>query len=90
MAALMVPDDIVFHPKMAEVGASAAWLFICGLCYCARYETKGYIHKWMVPRLADVWDGNIDDCVSGLVVSGLWELDGDYYFVMDWLGVEVR
>jgi len=87
MAILMIPDDIVSHPKVAKIGPRAAWLHLCAVSYCIRYRTDK-VHKWMVSRLADFDDSELDDCIQLLFGSELWAKNGDYYMIRDWLGIE--
>ena len=51
-------DDIVLkvdmptHPKVLAVGAVGAWLHVCGICYAAKYKTKGFIPGTSIRALA--------------------------------------
>jgi hypothetical protein len=76
-------DTLAEHPKIERAGPLAAWLYVCGLCYCARQLTDGRIPKAKVPRLADV--PQAVKHAARLVEVGLWEDDGDDYVVHDWL-----
>lgn len=70
-------DQFTDHPKIAEVGPLASWLYVCGLCYSARMLTDGFIPRGQVRKLADVDD--VAPLVTALVISGLWEeCDGGY------------
>ena len=75
----MFPD----HPKVVSAGPVAGWLYVCGLCYCGRYLTDGYIPLHQVKKLADVDD--VDELVTRLVEAQLWELCEDGYMVHDYL-----
>lgn len=47
------------HPKVQVVGPLASWLHVCGLAYCNRLLTDGFIPTNKVGTLADfseVWD----------------------------------
>ena len=41
MAWLRIDDRVRTHPKIAEAGPAAAWLWFCGICYCREHLT-GY------------------------------------------------
>ena len=56
MSWVKIDDHFSDHPKVVQAGPEAAWLYICGLCYCAKYLTDGFIPKRQVKRLADVDD----------------------------------
>jgi hypothetical protein len=78
-----IHDGMPDHPKLLEVGPAAAWLWVCGLCYCSRYLTDGRIPHAAVRRLIDA-----DDAVSlagRLVSAGLWEAHQGHYQVHDYL-----
>lgn len=64
-------DGFADHPKVAEAGSAAAWLYIAGLCYCSRNLTDGVIPAAMVRRLTDLpKPGRL---AATLVAVGLWE-----------------
>lgn len=52
MAWLRIDDRVRTHPKIAEAGPSAAWLWFCGICYCREHLTDGFIPKSAVSSLA--------------------------------------
>lgn len=64
-------DGFPDHPKVVEAGPLASWLYVCGLCYCNRYLTDGFIPVGQVRRLADVADALM--LADRLVEVGLWE-----------------
>ena len=70
-------DDFPDHPKLIAAGPLAGWLWACGLAYCNRYLTDGFVPAAQVRRLADV-----DDPASlavKLVDVKLWEpVEGGY------------
>lgn len=45
-------DGTSSNPKLIAVGAPAAWLWFCGVLYCRRALTDGFIPKVVVPTLA--------------------------------------
>jgi hypothetical protein len=48
---IKLDDSFPDNPKIMKAGEDAAWLYVCGLCYCARFLTDGFIPKVAVPRL---------------------------------------
>ncbi|MEE9584754.1 MAG: hypothetical protein V3W51_04655 [Candidatus Brocadiales bacterium] len=84
---IKLEDSFPDHPKVVEVGPLAAWLYICGLCYCNRYLTDGLIPTTILDRLSGV--ENIDTKASYLaellVKHGLWEEEGNSYRVHNYL-----
>lgn len=47
------------HPKVTEAGPLASWLHVCGLAFCNRLLTDGFVPYNQVGKLADfseVWD----------------------------------
>lgn len=70
------------HPKVVAAGGDAAWLYVCGLCYCGRHLTDGRIPKPAVPRLSD--RRSPGRLAARLVAAGLWHDEGDHYRVHDW------
>ena len=67
-------DNFPDHRKIAELGdyaPVAGWLFICGLAYCNRQLTDGFIPKQHVIRLASFRHLGIETAgVKGLVSMG--------------------
>ena len=50
-----IDDGMPDHPKLARLGTLrplAGWLHVCGICYCARYLTDGFIPVAQVVALA--------------------------------------
>jgi hypothetical protein len=76
-------DTLAEHPKIERAGPLAAWLYVAGLCYCARQLTDGRIPRGTVARLATI--RRPYDEAARLVAAGLWEEDGEDYRVHDWL-----
>ena len=83
MTWVKLDDQFPDHPKIEEVGGDAAWLYVCGLCYCARYLTDGKIPKGRVPRLSD--RKNPEKLARALVTAGMWFDGVDAYYVHDYL-----
>jgi len=80
MVWVRLDDSFPDHRKLAELGdyaPVAGWLFICGLAYCNRQLTDGYIPKAHVIRLASFRHLGIETGgVKGLVSVGE-DIDGD-------------
>lgn len=78
-----IDDKFPDHWKVAKAGPLAGWLFVCGLAYCNRMGTDGFIRAEVVRRLADV-DEPLE-LAARLVDAGLWEATEDGYRVHDYL-----
>lgn len=77
MSWVKIDDQFVDHPKLVRVGSVAGWLYVCGLCYCARYLTDGFIPKEQVSRM--VTDHDVTPLVTALLTQQLWvTVDGGY------------
>lgn len=83
MAWVKLDDQFTDHPKVIEAGPMASWLFVCGLTYCARLLTDGFIPSGQVRKLADL-DG-APDLATHLVTVGLWERCEGGFLVHDYL-----
>lgn len=84
MAWLRIDDRVRTHPKVAQAGPSAAWLWFCGICYCREHLTDGFIPKAAVTSLAmnlpSPWKH-----ANRLVEVRLWEDAVGGYTVHDFL-----
>jgi hypothetical protein len=69
MTWIKLDDQIADHPKIVKAGPLASWLYICGLTYCARFLTDGFIPQEQVRRLADV--KNVHELTQKLIAVGL-------------------
>jgi hypothetical protein len=83
MSWLKIDDGFADHPKIMAVGVQAAWLHVCGLCYCARYLTDGFIPAAQVKKLADV--DEVTALVTALVTAKLWHESQGGYQINDYL-----
>ena len=52
MVWVKLDDQFTENPKVVQAGPLAGWLHVCGLVYCGRNLTDGFIPAVMVPRLA--------------------------------------
>jgi len=84
MAWLRIDDRVRTHPKIAQAGPAAAWLWFCGICYCREHLTNGFIPKPVVSTLAlnlpSPWRH-----AAKLVEVRLWEDALGGYLVHDFL-----
>lgn len=76
-------DQFPDHPKVVQAGPMAAWLYVCGLAYCARHLTDGFIPAPQVPRL--VVGAAPGKLVARLLHAGLWEEVAGGFNVHDFL-----
>lgn len=83
MSWVKIDDQFPDHPKVVAAGPLASWMYVCGLSYCARFLTDGFIPAAQIRRLADV-DG-ATQLAETLVRVGLWEHAEGGYQVHDYL-----
>ena len=83
MSWVKLDDQFTDHPKVIAAGPMAGWLYVCGLTYCSRYLTDGFIPTAQVRRLADL--KGTDRLASALVDAGLWDRCDGGYMVHDYL-----
>ncbi len=65
-------DQFPDHPKIDQAGPLAGWLYVCGLAYCNRQLTDGFIPKGTMPRLSSV--PSPAKHAAALVAAGLWDI----------------
>lgn len=85
MAWALLDDNFPHHPKAVKAGNLAAYLFICGLCYCRKYHTGGSIPREAVRTLGII--GNERKLVDALLEAGLWVRTEDGFNVHDYEAV---
>jgi hypothetical protein len=83
MSWVKLDDQFPDHPKVVAAGSAAAWLFVCGLSYCSRLLTDGFIPRGQVRRLTDA--KTPDRLADQLVKVGLWETADGGFRVHDYL-----
>lgn len=82
MAWVRIDDNAPHHRKMLQAGPVACWLWVCGLAYCQRVRTDGFIPAEALPSLGvSSWKKP----VASLLASGLWHKDEGGYRVHDYL-----
>lgn len=82
MGWVYLDDQFPDHPKVAAAGGDAAWLFVCGLAYCKRYNTAGAIPAAQVAKLTDRRGGS--RLAARLVEVRLWEATDGGFQVHDY------
>ncbi len=87
MTWVKLDDQFPDHPKVIAAGPQAGWLYICGICYSARYLTDGFVPASVVPRLMNA---NTTKLIERLVAVGLWEVTEDGYHIHDYLAYNPR
>lgn len=76
-----IDDNFPQHPKVVQVGAVAAWLYVCGLCYCRKYHTGGFIPAGAVQGLGVSAAGRL---IPHLLNAHLWERADQGFQVHDY------
>lgn len=77
MAWATLDDNFPHHPKTIGAGPLAAYLFVCGLCYCRKYHTGGFIKAAVVTTLGA--STTPKKLITALMAQGLWtRVDGGY------------
>jgi hypothetical protein len=76
-------DQFPDHPKIDQAGPLAGWLYVCGLAYCNRQLTDGFIPKATMPRLSTV--PAPAKHAAALVAAGLWDAVEGGWQVHDYL-----
>lgn len=83
MSWIKLDDQFPDHTKVMACGPAAGWLYVCGLCYCGRMLTDGFIPQGQVRKLADL--DNPLELAARLVEHGLWERVKDGFLIHDYL-----
>lgn len=81
MAVTLLFTGFTRHPKIRRAGEPAAWLFVCGLEYCAEFSTGGFIPKESVDAFGLK---GTRARVDRLISVGLWYDRGSDYEVHDY------
>jgi hypothetical protein len=82
MGYIRIDENSPHHRKMLKAGPAACWLWVCGLAYCQRHRTDGFIPLEALPMLGV---GNWKKCAGFLVDAELWHRDEGGYRVHDYL-----
>lgn len=77
MTWVKLDDTFPDHPKVLTVGDAAAWLYVCGLCYCSKHLTDGFIPRSALERLTG--QPKAPTLASRLVEADMWAVvDGGW------------
>ncbi len=72
------------HRKFKRAGLEATGLYYMALSYCARYLTDGHVDQhWLEERVPQA--SRRRKLLQQLVDNGLFEVNGDGYYVHDYL-----
>lgn len=82
MGWVKLDDGFPEHPKVEQAGERAAWLYVCGLAYCSRQLTDGFIPDQKIGRLTQTTGERA--LADRLVQVGLWDRADDGYRVHDY------
>lgn len=82
MGWVRIDDNAPYHRKMLQAGPAACWLWVCGLAYCQRMISDGFIPSEALPMLGV---GNWKKPLGFLVSSGLWHKVEGGYEIHDYL-----
>ena len=74
-------DSLHGHPKAAKAGLEALGLHMLAMSHCGAYGQDGHVAPWFVGQKAG---GKAEKLAARLVESGLWEVNGDGWFIHDW------
>lgn len=83
MTWIKVDDLYPEHPDTLAAGEDAAWLNLCGIAYCSRNLTDGWIPKVAVPRLTS--KRKPMELAEKLVKVGYWRDEGEHFVVVEYL-----
>jgi hypothetical protein len=82
MAWVKIDDNAPHHKKMLKAGPAACWLWVCGLAYCQKHHTDGFIPAEALPWLGVQGPHKL----AGLLgIAGLWHAAENGWLVHDYL-----
>ena len=85
MAWVRIEDTVTEHPKHLRAGPMACWLWVCGLAYCQRQLTDGFIPLAAVPMLGVTGAARALKLANVLVEVGLFDQADGGFAVHDYL-----
>ena len=88
MTWVRIDDQFPDHPKIAAAGPLAGWLHVCGLCYCNRNLTDGFIPDAVAGRLTTFDDG-CEPVILLLVEHGIWKKVAGGFAIHDYLDFQL-
>ena len=77
-----IDDNAPHHSKQLRAGPAACWLWVCGLAYCQKHNTDGFIPAQAVPFLGVA---NPLKLAGVLGIVGLWHAEAHGWRVHDYL-----
>lgn len=83
MSWVRIDDQAPTNRKLLRAGPAACWLWVCGLAYCQRHLTDGFIPDEVIPLLGV--RSHYMRLTSGLVVAELWLREEGGYRIKDYL-----
>lgn len=83
MAWVKLEDSIVEHRKHLQAGPAACWLWVCGIAYCQRQLSDGFIPDTALPILGVIKQPK--RLADQLVKVGLFDRVDGGYCVHDYL-----
>lgn len=72
MSWIKLDDSFPDHPSILAAGDLAGWLYVCGLCYCSKHLTDGFIPDGALARLTGLSKPRA--LAAKLVELGRWEV----------------
>ncbi len=87
MTWVRIDDKMPENPKVLGVPLGARWLHVCGIAYCSRHETDGFVPLDAVPvMMAGLSSASASKRFAGsLVKAGLWHGRPGGYEINDYL-----
>lgn len=84
MSWVRLDDSMPTNPKVLAAPVGARYLYVVGLCYCARELTDGVIPSAALPIILAT-AGAAKRAPADLVAAGLWVEEGTNFVVPDYL-----
>jgi hypothetical protein len=86
MTWVRIDDRASTHRKQRDAGPEAAWLWVCGLCWCNGHHTNGEIRRADLVALSPgTWnEKQLGKLSAALVSVGLWIENGSDFIVHDY------
>lgn len=84
MAWLRIDDTVPEHRKMLMAGPAACWLWVCGIAYCQRQLTDGFIPALALSMIGVNGATRAKKLADVLVNAGLFEVAEGGYRVHDY------
>jgi hypothetical protein len=85
MGWVTLDDNFPTHPKTVQAGKDAAYLYVCGLCYCRKYHTEGFIPANAVRTLGASTTPR--KLIDALIAAGFWRRAEGGFQVHDYAAI---